>query len=43
MIDFIGGGGQDRTVDLRVIKTPISNTINDLHAVVGRKNTPKYV
>ena len=24
------------------MKTPISNTINCLHAVVGRQNTPKY-
>ena len=38
-----GGGGQDRTADLRVMKTPISNTINYLHAAVDHQNTPKYV
>ena len=37
-----GGGGQDRTADLQVMKTPISNTINYLHAVQVRQNTPKY-
>jgi hypothetical protein len=31
VVIWIGGGRQDRTADLRVMKTPISNTINYLH------------
>ena len=33
-----GGGGQDRIADLGVMKTPISNTVNYLHAVVDCQN-----
>jgi integrase len=38
-----GGGGQDRTADLRVMKTPASNTSNYLHNAGNRLNTRKYV
>ena len=43
LLILLGGGGQDRIADLRVMKTPITNTINYLHAVKGRQNTPKYM
>ena len=43
LLFIYGGGGQDRTADLRVMKTPISNTINYLRVVQDRQNTPKYV
>jgi hypothetical protein len=40
---LIGDWRQDRTTDLRVMKTPMTNTINYLHISVERENTPKYV
>ena len=43
VVDLIGGGGQDRTADLRVMKTPITYTINYLHVLQDRLNTVKYV
>jgi hypothetical protein len=39
----VGGGGQDRTADLGVMKMPISNTTNYLYALRGRQATPKYM
>jgi hypothetical protein len=32
-----GGGGQDRTADLGVMKTLKTNTISYLHALQGRR------
>jgi integrase len=39
VIDIIGGGGQNRTVDLRVMRTLITNTYNHLHYAGGCLDT----
>ena len=42
-VDFIGGGGQDRTADLRVMKAPISNAFNYLEVFEAPLKPTKYV